>query len=199
MINVKNPRFILITEAVFFLILLTTCSAGCSSIKPTPDTTMSTDEPSQMVLQSSDIPGNFTVKERSVRLVSDVGPSIQNHGYITGYFVSYQKIAKTPISATFIDQIISEYPITNITKILPDRKVGYLNMAKGRFQLIEMSNPNIGDNSQAFSLTDLETNNTYIFIDFVKKNVYEQLVMRGAETDYSTLKDIAKIAAAKIK
>jgi len=159
---------------------------------------LSTIEPSEMALQLSDLPPGFTLKERSERVYSDVDSWAHNNGWKKGYIVSYQKVDLNALSGTVIDQRISIYPIGNISRVTPQFVNDLKNKPEG-ISIDELSNPNIGDSSQAFRGVASSDGSKIYFIVFYKKDVYESLSMTGKTTDYELLKDVAKIAAAKIK
>ncbi len=152
-----------------------------------------------MALQLAEIPGIFTSTERAERAASDVSQTAHNYGWIKGYTVSFQNINIDPLSAIVISQGISVYPRANVTKLLPEMKAHYVTVANENISVDELPDPGIGDYSQAFRITYKESNLKVYVIDFVKNDVYEQLSMQGTTTDYETLKNLGKIAAAKIR
>ncbi len=182
------------------LMILLICMAGCTSSVPSiqpPENKLSMIEPSDMALQLSDIPGNFTLKERSERVGSDVSQWGRDHGWIEGYYTIFQKVDLSQSSGTVIEQRISVYPIENISMVLPYIHNDFKNLTD--VTVDELLKPNIGDSARAFRLTN-KTDNTKIYvIAFVNKDIYENLVMGGTVTDYESLKQLATIAAAKIK
>jgi len=55
------------------LIILLVCIVGCTSKAPSnPEIKLSTIEPSEMALQSDELPENYQIKERSEQVKSDV-------------------------------------------------------------------------------------------------------------------------------
>ena len=152
-----------------------------------------------MALQPSDIPGNFTLQERSERAPSDAGQWAHDHGWKKGYHVAYQKIDPSSFSGTIISQSISIYPIENISLVIPFTVETAKNLTSESISVDELSIPNIGDSAKAFRFSDKSDNIKEYLIAFVKKDVYEDLDMRGTITDYETLKQLANYAAAKIK
>jgi hypothetical protein len=147
-------------------------------------------EPSQMALQLSDYPQGYSIVERGEKLSSDVTPEARNLGYIKGYTMLVRTIASNNIEYTIIGQTISIYPKENTIKVLA---LG-LNSS-----WIKLSDPQIGDQSQAFRITDPETQLNRYIIDFSKNNVFERFIMVGTSTDYELLKSLAQKAVSKIQ
>lgn len=154
---------------------------------------LSTVEPSMLALQLSDLPSNFTIKERTERIGSDVLQEARDLGWEEGYYVRFVKIGDNIFDATIVRHSISIYPSENISKIIDIPMVSDSNRTYD-----ELSKPNIGDNSRAFRITT-EDDNRYYEIEFVKMDVYENIQMSGTTTDYELLKELAKKAEAKIK
>ena len=187
---------------VVFLVITSVFIAGCSSNVLTGNK-LSSRTPSEMVLQLSDLPMDYKLQERS-ELAPDIDSYAHSEGWKKGYSVSFSFVNNDDkaISVSVISQQLSVYPIENIRHILPHTKVSLNNKACDEFVVDEMPNPNIGDFSQAFRFTDKNgKGTTRYFIEFVKMDVYVNLLMGGSvgSTDYELLKDIAKKAAAKIK
>ncbi len=158
--------------------------------------TLSTLEPSDMALQLSDFPGNFTIKERTERVKSDVNKDAIDLGWKKGYYVRYARIGESISDVTVIEQLISVYPIENVSKIVNLPRESDKNITYD-----ELSKPNIGDNSRAFRITtkdEFGTEQKYYQIEFVRMDVYVSLYMSGTTTDYELLKGLAKKAEAKI-
>ena len=65
----------------------------------------------------------------------------------------------------------------------------------------ELSDPKIGDSSRAFRIktTVQGIPVTMFVIQFIKKDVHEEISDGGLSSDFESLKNIAKTAAAKIK
>ncbi|MCK9592934.1 MAG: hypothetical protein M0Q91_13095 [Methanoregula sp.] len=210
------------------LIILLACIAGCTSTSPstsqitqtpsvqpvtsappatsTPTTEikLSTIEPSEMALQLSDLPDNYSIKDRSELVGSDVIKEAVDLGWKKGYTVNFVRGNFTRLEGTSIEQGISVYPIENMYKVLSlQRNLAAKYYANGTADdsviIDDFSNPGIGDQSQAYRITLKSDNSKSYIIDFIKKDVFESLRMSGSITDYETLKDLAKTAAAKIK
>lgn len=184
---------------IIIIVLVSIMALGCvedkasvaqiDSSKPK----LSTVEPSMLALQLSDLPSNFTIKERTERIGSDVLQEARDLGWEEGYYVRFVKIGDNIFDATIVRHSISIYPSENISKIIDIPMVSDSNRTYD-----ELSKPNIGDNSRAFRITT-EDDNRYYEIEFVKMDVYENIQMSGTTTDYELLKELAKKAEAKIK
>lgn len=157
----------------------------------------STLEPSIMALQLSDLPPEYSVKERTEILKSEVDPKGINLGWEKGYYARYDKVVDK-FDITTIEHIISIYPFENISKVMSlewetKRPKEYITLEK-------LSDPNIGDGSRAFRVTNKDIIETrYYVIEFFKKDVHEVVSMGGTSTDYELLKELAKKAERKIK
>ena len=192
------------------LIIILVCIAGCSTTPsttqitptPTPESILSTIDPSEMALQLSDMPDGFEIGERSERTRSDVSQGALDNGWKKGYYVFFQrKESKELKDIEYISQYISLYPIEKIDQPLISAKKSLIDSSNDSYLVEELSNPKIGNSSQAFRVkrTVLGQHATEFYIHFVKKDVYETFIDIGTSTDYENLKSIAKIAAAKIK
>lgn len=175
--------------------------AGCveedtpSKIAPSPKLTM--EEPSELVLQLSDFPSNYTLKERTERVKSDISKEGLDFGWKKGYYVRYARIGDSLFDVTVIEQSVSVYPIENISKIFATPHESTENMTWEEF-----SKPNIGDDSKAYRITvkdEFGTEDRYYMIEFIKLDVYESFYMSGTTTDYELLKDLARKAESKIE
>ncbi|MCX6691948.1 MAG: hypothetical protein NTW33_07835 [Methanoregula sp.] len=187
------------------LIILSAGIAGCSSPAPSaslvPAKNLSTIAPSEMVLQPSDFPVNVTLLEKGERNVSEMRNWALDHGWKGGYYADYEKNNLNSPTGTIIEQVISVYPAENITLIVPDTVNIWKNWsAEDRNVTVEeLSLPTIGDSSSALRASDKSDHTQSYIIAFVKYDVYEQLWTNGTATDYETLKQLAGIAATKIK
>jgi len=162
-----------------------------------PKPKLSTLEPSELVLQISDFRSNYTIKERTERVKSDVRQDAIDLGWKKGYYVRYARIGDSILDVTVIEQAISVYPIENISKVLTLPRESNENIT-----FDELSKPNIGGDSRAFRITtkdEFGTKTRYHQIEFTNMDIYESLYMSGTTTDYEILKDLAKKAEAKIK
>ena len=183
------------------LIILLVCIVGCTSKAPSnPEIKLSTIEPSEMALQSDELPENYQIKERSEQVKSDVVKSALDLGWKKGYIVKFVQVDLNNLEVTSIEQGISIYPIENINKSLSlqrDESTKYT--ANISYTIDDLSNPNIGDQSQAYRITNKLDNSKSYAIDFTKQDVFESLRMSGTFTDYEILKELAQTAAEKIE
>ena len=183
------------------LIILLVCIVGCTSKTPSnPEIKLSTIEPSEMALQSDELPENYQIKERSEQVKSDVVKSALDLGWKKGYIVKFVQVDLNNLEVTSIEQDISIYPIENINKSLSlqrDESTKYT--ANNSYTIDDLSNPNIGDQSQAYRITNKLDNSKSYAIDFTKQDVFESLRMSGTFTDYEILKELAQTAAEKIE
>ena len=161
----------------------------------TPQTT--TMQVSELILDLSDFPGNYSIKERNPRLKSDVNEEGIELGWKGGYYGRYARIGENIFDVTLIEQHISLYPIENITKVpmLPRESTENIT-----FEEIPCSG--IGDKciSGRMTITDEFGREERVYmIEFVKMDVYELFYIIGTSTDYELLVNLAKKAEAKIK
>ena len=183
------------------LIILLVCIVGCTSKAPSnPEIKLSTIEPSEMALQSDELPENYQIKERSEQVKSDVVKSALDLGWKKGYIVKFVQVDLNNLEVTSIEQDISIYPIENINKSLSLQRVESTKYtANNSNRIDDLSNPNIGDQSQAYRITNKSDNSKSYAIDFIKQDVFESLRMSGTFTDYEILKELAQTAAEKIE
>jgi len=183
------------------LIILLVCIVGCTSKTPSnPEIKLSTIEPSEMALQSDELPENYQIKERSEQVKSDVVKSALDLGWKKGYIVKFVQVDLNNLEVTSIEQDISIYPIENINKSLSLQRVESTKYtANNSYTIDDLSNPNIGDQSQAYRITNKIDNSKSYAIDFTKQDVFESLRMSGTFTDYEILKELAQTAAEKIE
>jgi hypothetical protein len=201
-------------QSLSFMIILMTCFiilsvgiAGCisqtPSASPVPGTKTSTIEPSQMILQPSEIPSTLTIVVKSERNISEMRSWAVDHGWKKGYYAIFQKNDPNSPSGTIFEQIISVYPAENITLIIPNTIDAYRNgiIAENNANLTldVLPAPGIGDSSNALVISDKSDNTRMYLISFVKKDVYQDFWTNGTATDFETAKQLAGIAAAKIK
>jgi hypothetical protein len=196
----KKTTVTMILVMTFFIILLAAI-AGCSSqappASPVPVNNLSTIEPSIMALQLADLPGNFTVLESADRTRSEMRQWSLDHGWKKGYNAVFQK--NDSASVTVVSQYISIYPYENMSIILQDTTMQVKNWSDENVSVDEISPPVIGDSRNAFKISDKGSPIQDFVIVFVKKDVYEELSVNGTIADYDVLRQLADIAAAKIK
>lgn len=200
-------------QSLSSMILLMTCFlilsvgiAGCTSQTPAapavPGTIQSNVEPSEMILQTSEIPVNFSLMEKAARNVSEMNAWALDHGWKKGYYAVYQKNDPNSPLGTVIEQTISVYPAENITLIIPDTIQGWKNWSveeeNANLSVEDLSLPTIGDSSAALKFTDKSDSTQLYVIAFVKKNVYQQFLSNGTAADYEITRQLAGISATKI-
>ena len=165
-----------------------------SQIEPPQKT--ATKEPFELALQLSDFSSNFTIKERTERVKSDISPEGLDIGWKKGYYVRFARIGDVLLDVTVVEQYISIYPTENITKAIT---LPYLNTEYITYE--ELSKPNIGDDSRAYRITvkdEYDSEERVYMIEFIKLDVYESFYIRGTTTDYELLRDIAMKAESRI-
>lgn len=194
---------ILMTCFIILSVGIAGCASQVPSASPVPGTKTSTIEPSQMILQPSEIPSTLTIVVKSERNISEMRSWAVDHGWKKGYYAMFRKNDPNSPSGTIFEQIISVYPAENITLIIPNTINAYRNgiLAENNANLTldVLPAPGIGDSSNALVISDKSDNTRMYLISFVKKDVYQDFWTNGTATDYETAKQLAGIAAAKIQ
>ncbi|MGA2916934.1 zinc-ribbon domain-containing protein [Methanoregula sp.] len=165
------------------------------------ESNLSTAELSGRILQQpSEIPSDYTIVEWRVNDASDVSQFARSVGWKKGFTVRYQQIGLNASYGSFIQQTISVYPIENVTMVLPNFRYYQKLVTENNdsFMVDGLPDPGIGDSSTATRFSAIYNNSHTYFVDFVKNDVHEQIMMGGPTSDYETVKNLAKIAAAKI-
>jgi hypothetical protein len=205
----QSIALVMIFMAVF--VLLSAGMAGCTSPAPSPQTptaspvpakTQSTIAPSELALQLSDLPANFSLLEKGERNVSEMSNWSLDQGWNGGYYADYVKNDTNTSSVTLIEQLISVYPAENISLIVPDTVGSVKNWSAedtNNRSVEEVALPAIGDSSSVLKISDKSDNSHEYLIAFVKYDVYEQLYTNGTATDDETLNHLAGVASAKIR
>ena len=173
--------------------------AGCTSpTKPVTGQKLSTIEPAKMALQPIDVPANFTLVEAYERNASDVREWALEKGWKKGYGTYYETQG---MDARGLEQVISVYPLENITLIVPDTVSSFKNwtVEDRNVTIVDLPSPGIGDASSALKMTQLGEPFDVYLIAFVKYDVYEEIYANGTASDYEMLKTVAGKAAAKIQ
>ncbi len=191
------------------LIVLSVGIAGCTSqtpaASPTPATTktVSTIEPSEMILKVSEIPGNFTLVTERERTASELSEWALDHGWKKGYSVVYRKNDPNSPSGTILLQNISIYAGENATLAVSDTIDGQIDWITkendANLSVEKISIPAIGDASGSLKYADKSDNSSMYVIAFAKKGVFQDIETNGTAADYETARQFAEIAAAKIK
>jgi hypothetical protein len=167
-----------------------------------PANTLSTIAPSELAVQQSDLPADYTLLEKGERNVSEMRDWSLNLGWKGGYYADYVRHDNTSGSDTLIEQIISVYPPGNISLIVPDT-AGYMRNwsaeDKTNRSVQELATPAFGDSSSVMKISDKSDNSNEYIIAFVKSDVFEQFYTNGTATDVETLNRLAGVAAAKIR
>ena len=197
------------------ILICTLCTAGCFLLDPapqvvppptqvtlpsTPESRIASVEPSGMALQLADLPEGYVIRERSDVAYADVNPLARDEGWKKGYYVAFYRMNIRNYDITGITQQISVYPPDRIRIIFDEVKSGVESRANASVSVIELPFSKTGDRSIALRLTDANDQYgimTYTVI-FYKKDVLEQIEMKGTTTDYEVLKNIAGTAAGKI-
>jgi hypothetical protein len=203
--------------AVILVMLLCVCiTAGCSYFdegapalhptnlptpSPVPESKTATLEPSAMALQLTDLPDGYIIKERSDVAYADINPLAREEGWKQGYYIAFYRMDVKYYDITGITQQISIYPPDRMRIIFDTVKTDLVSRANASVTLTELPFPKTGDRTVALRTTD--ANDPYgimtYTIVFTKKDVLEQIEMKGTTTDYEVLKDIAARAAGKIQ
>ncbi|WAC04471.1 MAG: hypothetical protein OS112_08370 [Methanoregula sp.] len=171
------------------------------TLSPTPESRTSTVEPSGMALQLSDLPQGYVIRERSEVAYSDVKVLARDEGWKKGYYVAFYRMNTQNYDITGITQQISTYPLDRIRIIFDEAKSDIMTRVNASVSVTELPFPKTGDRSIALRLIDANDQYgimTYTVI-FTKKDVLEQIEMKGTTTDYEVLKNIAGTAAGKIR
>ena len=198
------------------ILICTLCTAGCFLLDPapqvvppptqvtlpsTPESRIASVEPSGMALQLADLPEGYVIRERSDVAYADINPLARDEGWKKGYYVAFYRMNIRNYDITGITQQISVYPPDRIRIIFEEVKTGVESRANASVSVIELPFSKTGDRSIALRLTDANDQYgimTYTVI-FYKKDVLEQIEMKGTTTDYEVLKNIAGTAAGKIR
>ncbi|MCX6682053.1 MAG: hypothetical protein NTY71_03590 [Methanoregula sp.] len=202
--------------AIFVMLICVLLTAGCSFLdwgssptqptslplsSPTPESKLSTIELSAMALQLSDLPDGYSIKERSDVSYAEISPMARDEGWKKGYFVSFYRMNVKNYDITGITQQISSYPPNRMTLIFDEVKNNLNTRADASISVTELPFPKTGD--RTIALRSVDANDQYGIITytviFTKKDVLEQIEMRGTTTDYEVLKDSAQKAASKIQ
>jgi hypothetical protein len=197
-------------------LICTMCTAGCFlldpapqvvspttqvTLSPIPESRIAAVEPSGMALQLADLPDGYIIRERSDVAYADINPLARDEGWKKGYYVAFYRMDTRNYDITGITQQISVYPPDRIRIIFEEVKTGVESRANSSVAVAELPFSKTGDRSIALRFTDANDQYgimTYTVI-FTKKDVLEQIEMKGTTTDYEVLKNIAGTAAGKIR
>lgn len=190
--NIRNGVFIV------SIILAAICFAGCSSpgtdSASGPDSRLSTLEPSQMILQVSDLPEGYTLKEAQPVDTSRMDPSIWN--VKKGYEAAFTRGTDAQGTDVIVESLVIE-PVDKAGQQISTLTGEY---AKQGVTPVQLSGPVIGDASSAFTVpgTAKQGGETYIII-VTRKDAVVMLMMQGPDRDYAILQSLAEKAAEKIQ
>jgi len=153
-----------------------------------------------MALGLTDLPSDYILRDRSVMTTPDVTQLTRDMGWQQGYFVTFDRTGRIRSDQTRIRQSVYVFPVENIRRVYSLEKIAFEGTESMMASPYEIPFPDIGENSIAYRMTDTpESGQVTYTVLFTKKNVFERITMSGTSTDYETLKEIAGIAAEKIR
>jgi hypothetical protein len=156
-----------------------------------------------MALQLADLPDGYILKERSDVVYADLNPLAREEGWMKGYFVSFYPINVMNYDITQVTQQISIYPIDHMQIIFDESRNTITSRANSSVSVTELPFPKTGDGDRTMAVGVIDANDKYgltsYTVIFTKKDVYEQIEMRGMTADYEVLKDLAAKAVQKIR
>ena len=194
---------VLLTCFIILSVGIAGCTSQAPSAPPAPATKTSTVEPAELLLQLSDMPANFTLVEKGERNASEMNEWALDIGWKKGSYAVFQKNDPREISGATIEQYTSVYPAENISLVVPDTvqswKIMTVEENSANVTLEEISLPTIGDSSAALKYSNTTDNTRLYVITFSKKDVFQNLFTNGTATDFETVQQLARVAAAKIK
>ena len=155
-----------------------------------------------MALQLADIPSDYILKDRSDVPYTKTTQLSRDLGWREGYSVTFFRMNQEKFDMTGLRQTITRYPIQNMNRVFEMAKDEMLSPVNGGTGTIfELPLARIGDQSIAYKRENTSAPDSLpvYTILFVKKDVFETLEMGGTTTDYETLKELARIAADKIR
>jgi len=189
--NMRNATIILFIIAAA-AVLIAGCSSPGTAGSSGPGSGLTTLEPSAMVLQASDLPAGYTLKEEQQTDPSRMDPSIWS--VKKGYEVAFTRGSGATDTDVLVESLVTE----------PADKVGQQiailtgEYARKGVKPVQLSGPVIGDASSAFTVTVPQQGDTYLMI-FTRKDAVVLLMMSGPHKDYAALQSIAEKAAGKIQ
>jgi hypothetical protein len=201
------------TWAALILATFLICSAGCldtpageppktpatpvpTAVTPAAETPRIPEQSSDMALQPSDLPSDYTLQDRTVIALPEVSQLARELGWRQGYYVSFYRRNGNNEIITRIWQSVNIFSSENINGVFLLEKENLKEQQLTPGTRYEIPFPAIGERSIAFRETnplDPERPVTYTVI-FTKINVYEKIIMSGTNTDYETLKRLAQRA-----
>lgn len=189
------------------LVLLSAGIAGCTSTTPAAvpvaDKNLSMTDPSGLIVQPQEIPGNFTLVAKGERGAYEMSGWAREHGWKKGYYAVYRKNDQNSSSGTVIRQNISIYAPQNATLAVSDtidEFADWIVKENAMNQSVEkLSITPIGDASGSLRYVNKDDNAGTYVIAFAKNGVFEDIETNGTAADYETARQLATIAAAKIR
>ena len=197
-----NKRFI----SIFIVIIIVILAMGVllfsqkSTIQEDGSNRLSTRTSSiavsSLVLGISDVPEGYLLQDKAPRVKSELSSEGLELGWMEGYRTSFSKSEESTLSITRIDQLISKYPLENMTKliVIPGETEGVT--------VDEIPIERIGDESKAFKIVD-ENDFVGSFgryeIQFRKMDILETLKISGTSQNFELLNELARKAENKIK
>lgn len=180
------------TKLLLISLLLVTavCISGCLEEKSEQTTV----EIAEMALQTSDLPQNYTLKEKAIKTHDDVSEQTIEKGWKEGYYTIHYNLWNNATNITVIEQHISIFEPGKADDFV---KIDLVSNEFATYR--ELTDPGIGDVSRAFEVSPANEDDVYYILKFSKMNVYEIMYLKGTDKDYNSLKRIAEIAEAKIE
>ena len=168
---------------------------GSTANKPPDLQSCAPPKSSEYILQLSDFPQGWILKERAEILKSDINAEESYWGWKEGYKVSYVLMIDW-VEKSQIDQFISIYPLESISYPIENETAKITKTALCE----KISAPNIGNTSLAYrcKLTTFFIDYTSYAISFSKFDIFEQITLSGSIKDVELLKELAVKAADKI-
>jgi len=150
------------------------------------------EELSTMALTETDLPGDYTLayEERKV----EFGEFDKMVGANVGYEIGFER---TDGKVKFLETII----ICSNPQLIPsadELRVAFTSKQE-RYQVTQLSNPNIGEYSSAAEIEDKHYGEITFLLTFSKGNKYVRFMFWGDEANYELLKELARKAEGKIK
>jgi len=171
------------------------------SPEPAPESPVSTVLPSAMALQLSDIPPDYILKDRADSTYEEQTQLTRDLGWRQGYSVSFYRINLEKFDLTAIRQDIGVYPPERMNRVFDLAEDDMESQGNDTIRVYQIPLYRIGDDSIAYKTENTrDSGRTVVYtILFIKKDVFEKLEMGGTTTDYETLKQLAAIAADRIR
>jgi hypothetical protein len=204
------------TWGALILVILLLCSSGCldtlfgeppnKPATPVPTAVPTTQGPlsavplADMALQLSDLPSDYTLRDRSVMTSPEVPQLTRDLGWQQGYYVSWYRVDSDRNDITQVRQSISIFALDSMNGVFLIEKEELQDQEVSPATRYEIPFPAIGERSIAFRDSNpADTDMPVIYtVIFTKKNVFEKITMSGTSTDYETLKRVVQTAAARV-